>query len=617
MTRVFLSYNKTDSRVALLVAAELRAAGAEVFYYEDGPSRGQQFVQLLENEVNRADLFIAMMSPGYLNSYWCRQERDLAMTRESELRRQFIYVFHVVETPHVDAGFLRTVDWIELRAPVDQAKLRHAVARLALDQPRPAPVAQLAGKLQPRFHNRRDEIASVVNALTTEGGPDLWLVLAPPQMGKSWLLQRVAFELRQKDTECVSRLVDLRAFPELRSDWVQLLCTLLNVEPPGSAATLTEDDERRIAAQVSRRSCLQLCMLDSAERMAPDCVEEFRRALSSIYRQVRRTGNPKTRLSVVVASRQQRGWKGYGFKAPPPEMFEPLPLTEFGIFIVRQVVGELGRQFSRVELDSWAKSLHALSEGLPALLVEGLRWAQDNEFLVQCTDETAFGAVARPYIAQGLLATESLLPLDDSYPAPRKAVLEHALRAIAPYRLFTQSHLKYHLADDRDFDRALAAAEWSLDQLWEALGRTALLKQPSEEIWHVLNPPIRRLLYRYYYPDLTVRVRAHMTARRFYDGWANRFDGTEQVVVLVECLWHEAATILYERPDELPTLLPSRAAELARTFVRPLSYTPTELRDFVHDRMQEDTEFATLMSPNERLFENVMVSIAETISGGT
>jgi hypothetical protein len=346
-------------------------------------------------------------------------------------------------------------------------------------------------------------------------------------------------------------------------------------------------------------------------------VEQFRRALTSIYGHLDEAGNPSTRLSVLVASRQQREWKGYG-RDGRSTLFESLPLKEFGVTVVRQAVGELGRRFGPADLERWAQALHALSEGLPALLVEGLRWAKEHEFLgiSQCYDETAFSTVARPYIAEDLLAIESLLPLDvDS--APRKKVLERALQAIAPYRLFTVSHLKYHIDDDRDFDRALKDAAWSLDELWEALGRTALLKEPSEEMWQVLNPPIRRLLYRYYYPDLSVRLRAHAMARQFYYGWADRFDGAEQGVVLLECLWHEATRLLHEQPNELSRLLLAKTVELTKVFVRPVRYSRVELAEFVRNRMQDDTEFASLVSSSDRLYENVLASIGETIAGGT
>jgi hypothetical protein len=299
-------------------------------------------------------------------------------------------------------------------------------------------------------------------------------------------------------------------------------------------------------------------------------------------------------------------------------LFKTLSLNEFGVPVVRAAVDELGRRFGPDDLQQWATALHALSEGMPALLVEGLRWAQEHEFLViqQCFDETAFTAVARPYIREDLLAIESLLPLDDVVPTPRKNVLERALRAIAPYRLYTLSHLKYHLANDEDFDRALDEAEWSLDELWEALERTALVRQSSEEIWQVMNPPIRRLLYRYYYPDPLVRLRAHETARQFYEGWANRLDGAQQGVVFLECLWHEATKLLYEQPNELPKLLLARTAELTRIFLQPVSYSPVELMAFVRNRMGDDTEFATLISSNDRLFESVLASIGETITGG-
>jgi hypothetical protein len=104
-----------------------------VFFYEDGDKRGQNFIRLIEAEVQRADLFVALVSPNYLTSYWCRKERDLALTQEGELRRQFVYIFHVVKTLHANTGFIRTVDWVDLLPPVHTEKLQRAVATLALD----------------------------------------------------------------------------------------------------------------------------------------------------------------------------------------------------------------------------------------------------------------------------------------------------------------------------------------------------------------------------------------------------------------------------------------------------------------------------------------------------
>lgn len=607
MTNVFLSYAQEDSAVARLVVEELRSARTEVFYFEDDAVRGQKFIELIQDEISRAELFVVLVSPDYLGSYWCRAELQMAMVRERQLCRQFVYAFHAVDTSPADAGFLGTVDWIDLRAPVDEAKLRYAVARLAPRQQRPAQLPQVDGKPLPKFHSRIDEITRLVNTLTAAEGDDLWLVLGPPRMGKSWFLQRLQFELGQKDKNSRSRLVDLRAYPvDMCSDWARLLCVLLNVEPPTSGI-LTAKDEREIAKELRRRSCHQLCLVDSAELMTQSCVEHFRRAVTSIYDHLGQFSNTTTRLSVVVASRREFGWRGYG-RHGSSRLFKILPLAELATSVVRQAVRELDHQFGDNELEQWADVLRALSEGLPALLIEGLRWAQENEFQVQYADDAAFGAVARSYIANDLLVEEDLLPANEEKSVERKALLERALRAIAPYRLFTLSHLNYHLADNREFTQDLAAAEWSMHELWEALGRTALI-QPNEDMWNQLNPPIRRLLFRYYYPDPAARIHAHMNARRFYNGWIGRTSGIEWCVGLVECLWHDAAVLSHERPDELSRLFPVRAAELAMSFVGSVDRPMAELREYLYERLIGDSELATLLG-SEKLILDLLAESA-------
>lgn len=620
MTKVFLSYAEEDSEIARRLVEVLEARGLQVFWYQDERVQGQAFIELLELEIAAADLFIALMSPEWLISFWCRQERQLALSRASELQRQFIYVYQVAATPLAGAGFYRNLAWIDLLSPVDDEKLRTAAAVVAdLELPRSAPDAP--GGPGSKFHNRSDEITKVVTKLATRGGEDFWLVLAPPRMGKTWFLQQVAQRFREECKElvpeAVTRGVDLRGYAaEFRSDWLLLLCTLLNVDPPGSG-TLLPADETRIVAEVSRRSCPQLYLVDSAELMTAECVQGFRAALTSIYFRLRKTGNAKARLSVIVASRQQQHWQGYGLTGKAKQ-FTSLPLTEFGVGVVKQAVHEMDREFTQDQLEEWAEALHKLSEGLPALLVASLTWANDTEFagIEQCVLEETFTAVARRYISDDLLAGPSLLPWDDTKRNDRKKVLEMALRAITPYRLFTESHLKFHL-DDEDSARALNAAGWSIDDLWDALCRTALLDPASKEIWQVLSPPIRRLLYRYYYPDPEERLQAHAMARDFYNAWADQVDNQGQCTALVESLWHEATKLLYEAPGRLSVLL-AKGIELTRLLVKPGGpYTPTELVTFVRKRMQEDEELARLFgSDDEQIFGQLQSSIEDTISTG-
>jgi TIR domain-containing protein len=615
MTRVFLSCSGSDAEPARRLTDALQGAGvADVFWFQNPRESGKQFVRSLREEIENADVFVVLLSPAYLTSEWCMRELDMAVHRETDLKERFVYVCQVVETPRTGTGYLRSYDWLDLLPPLDDDKLSRV---LTATRPPSAPPESAIPIGEPEFRNRQDELGRITDALTTRGGQELWLVLSPPRMGKSLFLAEVEKAVKQRDPTYSTRMIDVRAHPvTLRTNWVRLLCLLLDVEPPESA-TLSDDDRITIAAAVSNRSRPQLHLLDSAELLPPESVDALRTELTAIHRLVDRAGNHQTRLCFVVGSRHQDPWLGFG-PSGGSLLFETLPLTEFKVSVFRQMIDEQDLRIGNDESQRWAEALHGLGEGLPALLVAGLRWAQDMAFISyeDCHNGRAFNKVARPYIAADLLAVESLLPAGDGGQPQRKTVLERALKVISPYRLFTQSHLAHHISGDVAFGRALDEVDWDLNDLWEALSRTALLKQPTDEIWQVLSPPIRRLLFRYYHPDVAARRQAHVDAHQFYEKWAETTSGTDRGAVLVECLWHEATTLLLGQTNNLPSRLPARAADLTRAFSRPEGYTAPEFAGYVRNRLQRDAEFATLVRPHRGLFEDVLASVYDTIAGG-
>ncbi|MBV9163779.1 MAG: TIR domain-containing protein [Pseudonocardiales bacterium] len=621
MTRVFLSYAAEDETTANRLVSRFTGAGTEFFWWQDKEQWGKRFVGEIEDKIGRANLFVILMSPDYLSSPWCRRELDLAMQRENDLPYQFIYVLKIAETNRAESGFLRSYDWLDLTVPLDDEKLNAVSTALHLDRAS-VPVAGAAAPVRPRaprpvFRNRVDELNAIVNALATTGGPDLWLVISPPRMGKSWFLRQLQKELTGRVPDCAVRLLDLRKRPaDLRVNPTRLLGALLNVDGP--ASPLSDTAQRAIATEISKRGCPQLYLLDSADLLETKCAADLRSALTGIYQLVKQTGTRTSRLSVVIGSRHHDNWKGLGRNAVSGVRFHQLALTEFGVEVVHQSLTELHRGFGADQLWDYANCLHRLSEGLPALLIRGLEWAEETEFLEldESEGEGTFDAVARPYIRDDLLSVESLLPFGGHNLAEAKELLERTLRVLVAYRLFTQSHLRYHMEADPDFKNALRAAGWSLDDLWKAVSRTALLKRPWEELWQVIHPPIRRLLYRYYYNSDQARWEAHATARRFYKGWIDRNAGKEQPVVLVECLWHEATRMVIEQPSDVPSLLPGVAEALAGDFAKSPIYEPAELSEFVSQRLREDEEFQTILRKYGGLFDEIVERVVVTVAGG-
>ena len=54
-------------------------------------------------------------------------------------------------------------------------------------------------------------------------------------------------------------------------------------------------------------------------------------------------------------------------------------LTEFGHDVMHQALLDLPRRFGDEECWEYAETLHQLSEGLPALLVKSVQWAEGTE----------------------------------------------------------------------------------------------------------------------------------------------------------------------------------------------------------------------------------------------
>jgi TIR domain-containing protein len=608
--KIFLSYAEEDSKIAKIIAGRLEQEKFGIFYWEDPRQRGKRFIQEIEQQIGQAQAFLAVLSRSYLGSYWCSQERDMAFRREQELRAgnqvtTFINVVKVADVSPSDAGFLGSYDWLDMSSHESRDRsLGELVARLshpgrllpgtpgAQEGPgtAPTPPSRVPSTSNDEliFRNRQDELDRVLRGLTNASGPHFWLVVAPPQLGKTWFLERISAHEALIEPAWVVRIADIRQFPaDVREDAPAILARLFGRAQSGSA------DELGIAGEIIDSHHPHLCLLDSAELLSERTVSALRACLSHIYRLVHDSGRPNLRLALIVASRRDDEWKGIA----PGQRLSVLPLTEFKADVVQQALhdlsGEMGTSFYPEFFRANAARVHQLSEGMPALLVRCLQWVRKERWLKPERLETAdlFETLACPYIRQGLLTAASLLPSEAGEADEALWALVQACRVLAPYRLFTQSHLRHHMDIDPVFRAALEAAGWELPDLWTGINNTALLRRPLDEPWQEIRSAIRRLLYRYFYKTDEQRAQAHGEARKFVEAWADRQVGTEQVVSMVECLWHEAAVLKLRNPAEMEQELTESAGTLASGLRESPAYSLPELRSFAAERMKNDVEF--------------------------
>jgi hypothetical protein len=334
--------------------------------------------------------------------------------------------------------------------------------------------------------------------------------------------------------------------------------------------------------------------------------------VGEINRYVTDTGNKDIRVAFIVASRRDDEWKGV---TPTPRLTS-VPLTEFNNDIAQQALHDLAtemqRPFSSAEFRRNADRVHGLTEGLPALLVRCLQWVRAEEWLGMDRLETQelFEEIANPYVRQELLAPASLVPVERVGNERRLRVLVHAYRILAPYRLFTRSHLRHHLDIDRDFRYELDSADLNMQDLWEDINGTALLKRPLNEPWQEIHSAIRRLLYRYFYRTDNQRANAQNEAREFVEVWAERQAGTDQVVAMVECLWHEAAALALSNPADMEQRLTASARTLSRALQQSPAFALSDLRAFAVQRMRNDEELQEAVGKIDGLFGRLAEIVA-------
>jgi hypothetical protein len=604
--QVFLSYAEEDSQRARQLVEQLRRADYKIWYWQDIGERGGPFIARIEEEINRADGFLAVLSPDFLSSPWCRHERDMALRREVALRKSgktspFIIIVQVKPVDYSETGMLGNYDWFDLTQPSrEEQEITALLAKLeeiAMTSPNSTPPQSIQTSW-PTFVNRENELDELLRNLTNPAGEHFWLVLAGPQMGKSWLLKELPVRLADRaNQQWTVRLVDLRDESlDARSRAGKLLSRFFDLEFTGK---IDQDTIIEIARKISRRQEPWLCLLDSAEFLSETATEQLRRYLSQVYQKLNNAGDANIRLAFVVASRRpHRKWKGI----TPTPRFTLLKLTHFKDNVVESALREMARRDGRSFNNSWYKSnaaqLCRITEGLPALLVIYMQWIRDAGYLFgagQIESQSLFEALAHPYVREVLLSIQGLLSFGgqpDRLEVERE-ILEIALLKLSAYRLFTQSHLEKIIETNKDLKANLHKMEWTVDHLWAAIGDTYLI-EPADEPWRVLYPAIRRLLLRYHYDTEQCQAEAHSLAGKFYQGWwIGVAAGKEQSVVLVERLWHQAEHLRLSSAPETPDLteeLVQFADNLFKGVVPPRGYSLRELLDFIKTQLNEDEE---------------------------
>jgi hypothetical protein len=598
--QLFVSFADEDVAVAGDIIRRLSEHGIEVISRQASSDEDAETDDIAD-VIGRADAFLAIMTPSFLASPFCRREREVALHRDRRRvtagEAPFIYVLQARATRYHMAGPLRAKPWFDMTS-TDSPTLLQWVAELAR-----LPSASSAGtspggaarRVPPRFHNREQELEKVLDGLADEVGERFWLVTAPPKLGKTWFLDRIASDLQRRQLgSWAMRVVDVREQPEdIRSSVDDLLGMLLGFDHP---VAVDQDGLAWLARRLMEEGKLHLCLLDSAELLKKETAQELRDCLSKLSERLEKARRKDVSLCLIVASRREGGWLGVG----RPRMRQ-LTLSEFKPQVVFDVMWEMSRQmkhnFGTADLQSHAEVVHQRSEGLPALLYRYICWIHDERWidLDRLQENRLFRQLAQPYIDDELLAPDSLFgPVDDSPTDAQCRGLANVLRALVPYRLLTQAHVRQRAGTAGAVQSVLDSLGWPVEKLWEAIRNTDLLSAPQHNAWEEISPPIRRLLCRYWYPSEETLAYAHDVAGQFVRSWGSaQPEGPDQTLVLIESLWHELQLLKLKRAENARERLTGLAQMLSAGLVRARWWEPDDLRKRAEDMIRMDEELVS------------------------
>ena len=439
---------------------------------------------------------------------------------------------------------------------------------------------------------RRVEHDWIAKALSSARGPHLWLVIAPPGLGKTTLVTQLGAELTQGSAGWRVSRVDLRELDAAERTNADSLLNRLFLLDEDQKSSDAAGRHRSIAKELARQGKPFLCVLDSAELLSRDTSKGLRAALSDIYRLVEETGSRRARLGLIVASRLGDDWLGV---SPPPPL-AVLSVGECGTEFIEDRLEILAarseRVYSRAEMTRMAELVHETTAGLPAVLDPVLEWIEGEQWLEleRLRTPEVFESIASDYIGGSLLAPDSIFPRDPQMSEQRLTLMRAAIAYLVRYRFFTWSHVQHHLASSETFRRLLTEAKWQNADFWAALSGMALLKRPLDEPWQEFQPAIRRLLYRHFYAAPHDRAAAHAEAADFVADLTIELTGKEQVVSFVEGLWQTASALRLNgskhRREELRDFVRTSLGQLRK---QP-AFLAADLASYTVKRIRNDAE---------------------------
>ena len=178
MTKVFISYAEEDTEWARKLERHLAQYQIEYFDFQD--RRHGQWIEEAENELSqKSDVFVALMSRAYENSFWCGHEKAAALRHEED-RKGFIHVLRVRnDIRPAESVFLGNYRWLDCTGENPDKQMAELVKRILrknMEDGLPVPVsvyAMTVDEAEEFIRSTDPGVQKILAALSAHGLTDL------------------------------------------------------------------------------------------------------------------------------------------------------------------------------------------------------------------------------------------------------------------------------------------------------------------------------------------------------------------------------------------------------------------------------------------------------------
>jgi len=172
MIKAFISYSHHDREFVERLVKDLEARLPDLrVWYDMLITGGESWTDALTNEIESADVILAILSPNYLASQWGMKELEVAMLRRTEVGVRLI---PILIRPCQPSGFLAALTWVDFTTDYDMA-LERVIWGITGKRPRAVvgiepgePTESIDPKEIDRLRNELREAVSLFKARTEQ-----------------------------------------------------------------------------------------------------------------------------------------------------------------------------------------------------------------------------------------------------------------------------------------------------------------------------------------------------------------------------------------------------------------------------------------------------------------